>query len=242
MTHFYIQYKDPIVKKNYCLCHTIDNVYYDIFDAYIKNIYRTKKGYMLTMCLNQNDVIYFDKFDSNAMKILEENSQKWFDNVLTTDEINELYTSSYCHQNKTININISEKTNIKVNNKTTDIKDIIDKISDINYQKNHIMNLNLQYGGMCVYNNHTNHIWNVKQIIIDKTDDIHIDEKESIDEFWENNVNQCLKTLDNQIKAIETKKMLLLKLILEMKKYKNIEKEWENKIDEIRGLVQNIIF
>ena len=242
MTQLEFQYKCPVMKKNFYICQTNETVRYDIFDAVVKDIYKTNNGHVFTIFLNKADVEYFTGIDSRALEILLERSGEWFGNDLSHLEIKQLYSTTFCCQNNTISLNANDNTVVRHNNKVIDMSDIIDKISDENYQKKHFINLKLQYVGLCIYPEYTNHRWNIKQIAIDDIDDIMIDSKETIEKFWEENVEESIKKLNNQIRAIEHKKEALLKLMNDVKQNKHTEKIWEAKIAEIQGLVQNIIF
>lgn len=242
MTQPEFQYKCPVMKKNFYICQTTEAVRYDIFDAIVKDIYKTNNGYVFTVFLNKSDMEYFTGIDSRAFEILLEQSGQWFGNDLSHSEIKQLYSSTFCCQNNTMTLNTNDKTVVRYNNKLIDIGGIIDKVSDENYQKKHCINLKIQYVGLCIYPEYTNHRWNIKQIVIDDIDDIMIDSKETIEKFWEENVEESMRRLDNQIRVIENKKEALLKLIGEVKQMKHTEKIWEVKIAEIQGLVQNIIF
>lgn len=242
MTQLKFQYKCPVMKKKFYICQTHETVRYDIFDAVVKDIYKTNNGYVFTIFLNKADAEYFTNIDSIALKILLERSGEWFGNNLSESEIKELYSTTFCCQNNTLSLNANDKTVVRHNNKVIDIGDIIDKISDENYQKKHFISLKLQYMGLCIYQEYTNHRWDIKQIAIDDIDDIMIDSKETIEKFWEENVEESIKKLNNQIRVIEHKKEALLKLMNDVKQNKHTEKIWEAKIGEIQGLVQNIIF
>lgn len=84
--------------------------------------------------------------------------------------------------------------------------------------------------------------WIIKKINISQIDDIVEEDKNSIEKFWQNSVDDCINILDKEIVKIYEKKEMLKKLMCELKNKETQDKTWENKIIEIRGFVQNIIF
>lgn len=238
MTTHTITFRDLVLKKNCYQCKTEENVIYDFFDAKVKNIVQTKNGFKLSILLNDNDLKYFDKLDSDILDFFKSKNKIWFENDLDEDEINSMYNHIFCNQNHTIDLEVSEKTVIKQNDKCVEMKDVYQEIKS----NNTILNIKIQYIGFTIFQSLIENKILVKTININQIDDIVEEDRNTIENFWQNSINDCLNILNEDIVKITEKKKILQNLITELKNKESQDKNWEAKINEIRGFVQNIIF
>ena len=102
--------------------------------------------------------------------------------------------------------------------------------------------MRIQLGGMYIYPTHTCNKWIVKNINIYENEDVEIEDKEDIEMFWKNTVNECIEIFDNSISQIEKKKESMLEIYSDILKTPGLNKEWESKLNELKRLTQNIIF
>jgi len=238
MTQSNITYDNPVMKNKHYYCSVNENISFTLIDTIIKHFYRTNNGYILKIFLTENDKKSIDYVDNIGLATLLSKSKEWLNSDLVDDDIEQLYSSSYCKQTNIMDLIVTDKTRIKINDVSVDFDDIIEKIKDNKYQ----LNVKIQYTGMAIYQEYTKHRWIVKEIYVNSVDDIRMDSREAIEDFWENMVNDSINELTLQVNKIENKKKNLRKLILEVKEMKNTNNSWESKIAEIQGLVQNIIF
>ena len=82
------------------------------------------KGYYVTLYISEetnNDIINnLIEFDNNIIDEIVNNSSSWFNKNFAKEDVDELYTRSFCKQTKTINVIISSNNfnNITYNNDT----------------------------------------------------------------------------------------------------------------------------
>jgi len=238
MTTHTITFNDPVLKKNCYHCKPEENVIYDFFDAKVKNVVRTKNGFIISIILNENDLSYFDKLDNYVLDFFKSKNKIWFENNLDEYEINSMYNHIFCNQNHTIDLEVSEKTVIKQNDKCVEMKDVYQEIKN----NNTILDIKIQYIGFIIYKSLIENKILIKTININQIDDIVEEDRNSIENFWQNSINDCLNILNEDIAKITEKKRILQNLITELKNKESQDKNWEAKINEIRGFVQNIIF
>ena len=238
MTHEVVEFNEPVLRKNHFFCKTSEKMCHDIFDCTIKNIYKTKNGYRISVLLRDENIEYFSILDSQVVEYITENNSIWFENELSDEDISSLYVNSYCKQNKTIDLDISEKTVIMANDIEMNMLEIVDLLVDRNF----VINIVIRYVGLNIYSNYVKNQWVVKNIQINDTDDIFGESKQQIDNFWKNTVDESIEIMDKEIIKITERKNALQKLVKELDKYENKDKSWEIKIGEIKGFVQNIIF
>ena len=197
-----ISFDDLVDKKRYYQCKVSDSIIYDFFDAKVNKIVQTKNGFKLSIFLKENDMKYFDYFDKKILEYFQSKNQIWFDNNLTEDDIKEMYNQMYCHQNKTIDIDITEKTVIKKNNECVEIKDVYDQLKEDHV----VLDVKIQYIGFNTYNYLIENKWIIKKINISQIDDIVEEDKNSIEKFLQNSVDDCINILDKEIVKIYEKK------------------------------------
>jgi len=201
-------------------------------------MYKTKSGYRLSVCITENDTVFFDELDNVVVEYIKKHNSEWFDNELKEDEIEKMYNETYCRQNRTIDVDITDKTLIYMNDSLIDVDDIIDKLSD----KNIVVDFRIKYIGLNIYNDCVRNRWDIASIMMNYVDDIVTDNKDTIEDFWKCTVEESILKLDEQISKLVNKKQTMNKLIADLKKCEKQDKIWDAKIHEIKGFVQNIIF
>lgn len=232
-----IVYTHPELKKNYYICKTNKNLFYDIINIKINKILKLKDGYLLYIYINDNEIKKtIHDIDNNAKDILINNNNIWFSNELAKDDIEKLFKPSICNQNNILNIYLTDKSNIYINNKLIELSDNITSLLNNKY-----INVRIQLIGLYIYSNQTYNKWHLHSIYLYE-DDITLNEnKIEIEEYWKETIEECYQILDNKIVNIQNTKLELENLYKAMI---NTEKNniWDNKIYQIKKLVQNIIF
>jgi|DEB0MinimDraft_4_1074332.scaffolds.fasta_scaffold01384_9 hypothetical protein len=229
---------EPKSRKTHYHCRVKNDLNFTLFDANVKNILRTKTGYRLSVTLQQSETGFVDNLDEKVLEYVKENNRTWFDNELSEEEIDDMYNKSYCSQNQTIDVDIVEHTVLQMNDSEIEIEEIKDKIFD----ENTVVNIKIKYIGLNIYKDCVRNKWIVSNIDMNYAEDLIIDNKDSIEEFWQNTVNESIDILDVQMSRLAKKKEILQKLISDLKKCETQDKIWDKKISEIKGFVQNIIF
>jgi len=238
-----ILYLTPVMHKNIFISNVSSPVTYDTTDVKINKISKSSNNgsYLLTVYIDHNDEEFFKYIDDTAILSLLSNNDKWFKNTLSEDDIKSLFNRSYCSQTNTMTLIISECTHIYIEGKQTEMKDFVKILSDISLRKQYTINITVQLAGLYIQSSQTNNKWIIKSINMFLNDEIDIDAKEEINEFWGNMMEECEKSLDNKIAMIEKKKRHLKELYNSIVKTNN-SKDWENKITEFKKIIQNIIF
>ncbi len=231
-----IIYTQPIAKKNYYISKTSTHIYYDIIDIKIKKITKLNEGYLLTIYIDNDTQAFIDIIDNDAKNILIKENSLWFRNELNEDDIQELFKSSYCKQNKIISVYITNNTKIFINNKLSEISDFLDKTS-----KHYIINGKLQLLGMFIYSNQTYNKWHMNTINVYDDESSCTDNRKELEDYWQDTINECNNKLDNQIININKIKDDIKNLYIDIINTEN-SIDWENKISQLKKLVQNIIF
>ena len=234
-------FTQPEFKKKYYLLRAHNTITYDLHDVYINNIMKLEAGTGYLLAIHINDTSVFKTFDENAVTELSANSKTWFKNELSIEDLNKLYKPSICMQNNTIQVILSDKSKIYVNNKLQDISECIDKLQDMAFLRKCAINLSLQHHGLYVYSKLTSNKWIIKCLNIYQDDDISAEEKTDIDESWQELVSECNLMLDNKIRTIQHTKTNISSLYQSIITEKN-KKVWEDKIGRLKKLIQNIIF
>jgi hypothetical protein len=204
---------------------------------------QNQKGILLSLYLNVEDQSFFDIYDNKAVIELTQKNKEWFRNNLKDIDIQNLYNTSFCHQNQIINIFIpNELTRIYINDKSTTLNDIIHILTDVHYNKKYTINLQLQHYGMHIYSKKTLTKWIGVSIYIYTNDDISIDSKEDIEKFWKEQIDETKLILHKKIENIKEIEYQLDNLYLELVEEIKWNKQWDYKIQEINKIIQNIIF
>ena len=209
MTHEVVEFNEPVLRKNYFFCKTSKKMCHDIFDCTVKNIYKTKNGYRISVLLRDENIEYLSNLDTQVVEYITENNHTWFENELSDEDISSLYVKSYCKQNKTIDLDISEKTVIMVNDVEMEMMEITDLLVD----RNAVINIIIRHIGLNIYSDCVKNQWSVKNIQINDTDDIFGESKQQIDDFWKNTVDESIEIMDKEIIKITERKNALQKLV-----------------------------
>jgi hypothetical protein len=167
--------KTPYKKDNKFISLSKNAIKLSITDVKIKGIKKllNGKGYSLTLFISDktnndtiNDLI---KIDNNIAEEILKESNKWFGKSFEKNDVDELYTKSFCNQTKTINVIITNKefNNIIYNNlNINDIDTIINMLKENNNYKKCIINLTIEYIGLYFYSEYTSNKWLIKSMDI----------------------------------------------------------------------------
>lgn len=186
--------KAPIKKDNKYISQSKNPIKVSITDVKIKGIKKliNGKGYSIALYISEdtnkdtiNDLI---EFDLNIAKEIVNQSPNWFCKSFSPEDVEELYTKSFCTQTKTINVIITNKefNNIIYNNKPINDTDvIISMLKENNKYKKCIINLTIEYIGLYFYSEYTSNKWLIKTLDIT---DINNDSSEwfTIDDIVDN--------------------------------------------------------
>tara|TARA_B100000795_G_scaffold269109_1_gene257574 strand:+ start:2546 stop:3322 length:777 start_codon:yes stop_codon:yes gene_type:complete len=186
--------KAPAKKDNKYISQVKKSVKISITDVKIKGIKKliNGKGYSISLYISEetnNDTINeLITFDNNIINEIKNQSPNWFGKSFSDNEVNELYTKSFCTQTKTINVIITNKefSNIIYNNKPiNDVDTIISLLKENNKYKKCIINLTIEYFGLYFYSEYTSNKWIIKTLDIT---DLNNDNTEwfSIDDVIDN--------------------------------------------------------
>jgi hypothetical protein len=231
----------PVFKKNYYISKVIDPLFIDCIDVKIKSISKLNndKGYIVSLYIDNTDVKKFQDIDNDTIYTLLSNNNIWFDNNLSEDDIINLFMKSVCEQNNTIDVVINDNSKVFVNDKIDDIKN---HINNINYLRKCILNINIRHIGLYIYSKQTFNRWFANNInIYEDMDENYIESKEDIDNTWKDLVEDSNKILNEKIQNIEDTKTKINMLYSDICKNNN-NREWASKIQELRKIIQNIIF
>jgi uncharacterized membrane protein (DUF106 family) len=170
-----------------------------------------------------NDLIKID--NDIADEILRE-SNKWFGKSFEKNDVDELYTKSFCNQTKTINVIITNKefNNIIYNNlNINDIDTIVSMLKENNNYKKCIINLTIEYIGLYFYSEYTSNKWLIKSLDIT---DLQNDTNEwfCIDDIIEK-IEDRVRLLNKNTKAKISKYNALIEEYQE--DYKNIKEKFK---------------
>lgn len=238
-----ISYDTPVKIKNYFLSRTKTKIFHDIIDVKIVNIIKLKDGFLLSVSVDKNTQEFLKSIDDESILELLTHNQEWFNNNLKDEEIVNMFHRSYCEQSFIMNVYLkpSRCIQVNINNKEVDITELLTKLSDLSFFKQNTVNIRLQLIGMYIYTKQTHNKWCVHNInIYENTEDAIPDSKDDIEIFWKEMISKCNDTLDKRIKNIEGTKNDLQKLYIEIQKSE--KKVWDEKIMELKKLVQNILY
>lgn len=230
-------YTQPEAKKNYYVSKCCKPVYYDLIDIKITKTTKLNEGYLFAVHINNDTKEFLKNVDDSAIDNLITNNSQWFKNELSKEEIQTLFKSSFCSQNSTMLLYITNNTKIYINNKLSEIPELFLNISK------RIINIKIQLIGMFIYSNQTYNKWLMNTIYIyDEDEDIlYRESKEEIEKYWKERMDESLILLDTRIQNICNTRDRMNSLYTEILTTKT-SVDWENKISELKKLVQNIIF
>lgn len=241
-----ITFKKPKFKNTHYIANTVTPICYNIYDVRIHKIHKLQndKGYSIVLHLSSDDQQFLTNIDNQSLNALIANNKQWFDNDLSDNDISEMYRASYCKQTETISIllpnNYSEYTRIHINGKLVSIDDFLE-IVNMNYRKTHDISIQIQNIGMYIYSDQTVNRWIAKSINIHNLTDVDTESRGEIEEFWKELVDKCDETLEGRQNLIQnTRKELADKYSAIVSEKKS--KDWECKIEDLKKLIQNIIF
>lgn len=219
--------KTPCKKENKYIALPKNNLKLSISDVKIKSIKRliNGKGYYVTLYISEetnNDVINnLIEFDDNIINEIVNNSSSWFNRNFVKEDVDKLYTRSFCKQTKTINVIISSNNfnNITYNNETiTDVDNIISILKENNKYKKCIINLSIEYNGLYIYKESTSNKWIIKDL------DINDITNENIDWF---SADDIIENLENRIDRVNKSQMN------KISKYKRFIEDYETDYNNI---------
>lgn len=236
----------PICKKTYYISQPKNSIYIDIIDTVIKNKIKLQnnKGYIFTTFINKETKQNIDNIDEISRNVLISENEEWFSNNLDTSEITELFKSSYCNQNNTLNIYLTEKSIIEYENKIIEQDLLNDILSDKKWFNEYVINIKIQNIGMYIYPTHTINKWGIKNMKIFKIENENLEnaEKRDIELFWKEQLEHCKQILDEKQNIIIEQKKNIDDLYQSIINEESQNKEWESKFAHFMKKIQNIIF
>jgi hypothetical protein len=199
---------------------------------------KNDKGYTMQVCLQHDDKRTFQDIDSLAIHNLISNNNTWFNNNLTEEEIRQLFRTSICEQSNTITLLFNDKTKIYVNDKSCELTDFVSR--DMSYFRHCMLNIKAQHLGLYIYAKQTINRWYVNSIHL-YNEEIDMDNKEDIEDAWYNLVSEAIDNLNLKIQILEEKKNRIIMLYQGIHK-NNRNRQWDAQIQELKKIIQNIIF
>jgi len=230
----------PELRKNFYISKAETPIIENIIDAKLKKITKLNcnKGYILTFYLNNIDKTIFNTTDDNALFMLISNNNIWFNNNLSTEDIIDLFKKSICDQTNTINIIVNEKSKLYINDKVCSLEDFLAR--DMTYFRKCMMNIKVQHVGLYIYAKQCFNRWYISSMNM-YDEDTDIEDKEDIEKSWGSLVEESDAVLESKIKALENTRVKIKTLYSDI--CKNCDpKELDSKIQELKKLIQNIIF
>lgn len=238
-TNLDIIFREPENKATYCLVRPQSKITCDIVDVKILKISKLKNGYLLNIFVSHDVQKILDEVDKNTLISLLTNNKEWFNNDLSSEEIKDMFFSSYCAQDNQMNVFLKENVGINLNNKQIDINDFITNISSY---KSNLINIKLQLLGLYIYKKQTINKWSINTInVYENTEDISEQSKEEIEEFWKSMLEKSDEVLNTRIQNIELLRENMYNIYSKIVETKN-NIEWEKHIVELKKIIQNIIF
>jgi hypothetical protein len=230
----------PELRKNFYISKSQQPIIENIIDAKLKKITKLNcnKGYILTFYLNNIDKTIFNTIDDNAVNMLISNNKIWFNNNLSTDDIIELFKKSVCEQTNIINIIVNENSKIYMNDKICSLEELLAR--DMTYFRKCMMNIKVQHIGLYIYAKQSLNRWYASSMNM-YDEDIEIEDKEDIEKSWGNLVEESDAVLENKINSLENTRIKIKTLYSDICKNRG-PNELNGKIQELKKLIQNIIF
>jgi len=230
----------PELRKNFYISKAEQPITENIIDAKLKKITKLNcnKGYILTFYLNNIDKTIFNTTDDNALFMLISNNNIWFNNNLSTEDIIELFKKSICDQTNTINIIVNENSKICINDKVCSLEDFL--THDMTYFRKCMMNIKVQHVGLYIYAKQCFNRWYASSMNM-YDEDTETEDKEDIEKSWGNLVEESDAVLESKIKTLENTRTKIKTLYSDICKNCG-PKEMDGKIQELKKLIQNIIF
>jgi hypothetical protein len=239
----------PIFKNKSYICFSKNEIIIDIYDENIVDLYKiTNKSNAIKLSVNINNEELKEKInhiDDIIFGILKKKYKKWFNN----EDINldEYYEKSICEQTNRIEILLSNDGIIIYNNEKIELNR---NLYDILKNKKNLIKIKLKYLGLYVYKQKIENKWIIKEIEINdkyNEDEFIITNNEIISE-WENTLNdtifglnELVKDYNNKLDIIHKFKENNINLINDIKKNKNTNNIFFNKINLLKNNIKNIL-
>lgn len=240
--------KPPIKKSNYYFCKllTNDSKQFKLNIPYASimgiSILSKQQGYHTIINVPQDDyaketIISLEKY---CLQEMVRNNNKWFNNNLTEDKINDLFESSVIEENA-ISLYVS-LVRTYFSGENVSIGEWLEREKN-NTPKN--ISLSIICDGLFIYKHKFGLRWVIKEINKnneDYTDEI-IPDKNDIVDFWQDNVNEYINNLDELSKEYETKISDIKKnkqfVISQMEKIKITDVSYlDTEINELKELMK----
>lgn len=249
-----IIFRKPLLKNKIYVSTITEMLKIEICEVKIKNIQKLKNsnGYFITIYIpkNNNDGLTdnFINIDNQALNAILENNNKWFNNNLTKDELKDLYKNSYSEQYNTLSIILSDNNpiNIIIDDKPYyDNDKLLEILLDVRNLKKYIINLEIQYIGLYIYNELFTNKWLIKNINISNIEDEKCSwSREDIEDNWSNEIFNVTTIIDkkiedtnNYIESLIKYKQNINDVFREAINFKNADKNWENKLNELKNII-----
>ena len=237
--------KKPYRKKNTYISELEKNISLKLTNINIKNITKYKNNYTIELYLNNNDIINeINNIDRNILNIYIKKNNKWFDNNLNKNDIEELFSKSYCEHNNTIDIILNNDTNVIKNNKVVYLdNNIIKELKNTDIE----IEIDLKILGIYISKDCIKIKWVINKICIDTViTDMELN-KEELEKEWIDTFNETILFLENRkneyvkrMNDIETFKEKNSELLYELKNISN-KKSWNQKINILKNNIKNIL-
>ncbi len=241
-------FKSPIQKKNNYICNLDKKISLNLNDIKIKNIQKTTnlKSYILTCYINKkinkSEIDTIKNIDTEAYNSIITNDD-WFEDKLEVDEVNKLYINSYNNDDNIINIILPTDIfiNISINNNNDNIDNLLSILKDFNNLKKYIIDISISHCGLYFYSKNCINKWIIKQININNIndDDNMILNREDIEIEWEQDIYKINDIIDEKIIELNILKEKINILFNEIKKLEKSDNIWENKLNELKYIIQN---
>lgn len=230
----------PQLKRHYYISRTDTPIISNIVDCKIKSILKLNNnlGYSMKVCVNQDDKKCFNDIDELGIANLISNNSTWFQNSLSEEDIRKLFRYAVCEQSNSITFIINYNTKIYINNKTCELADFISH--DMAYFRKCMLNVKVQHIGLCIYSKQTYNRWYANTIHI-YDEEIDIEDKEDIEDTWSSLISEANEKLNTKIQYLENTKSRINMLYEHIQK-NHRNREWDAKIQELKKIIQNIIF
>ena len=244
----------PIKKNNKYVSYVDNIVKYFISDIKIKSIqkYVDNKGYLIKIYIpntvNEEIIHSICCLDNTFKQEILLNSHEWFHKELSKDEIEQMYSSTYCAQSQTIDVILSNSynTNIVLNDKKMEtIDNIYELIKDIKQLKKCLINIEIQHIGLYYYKETAHNKWVIRSLdITDTSYNICTYSKDDVEDKMEDNIRKISLLTSSKIQSYQEKldkfsaNIKEIRCIFENLKISYGEK-WEELLDKINHMIQN---
>jgi len=237
--------KKPYLKKNSYISELEKDISLKLTNINIKNILKYKDYYIIYLYLNNIDNInQINNIDENILNIYTKKNNKWFNNNLNKNDLEELFSKTYCEHNNTIDIILNNNCSIIKNNKIVDLDNNI--ISDLK-NSDIELEIELKIQGIYISKKSIKIKWIINKIFVDSIINEMELNKEELEKEWIDTFNETVQFLENKkieyvkrMNDIETFKEKNSELLLELKIINN-KKSWNQKINILKNNIKNIL-